>query len=153
MMCLLIPTLIASVSNFCLVYPELVEGLEPTFVALLPFSGGRSLWRRTQIDDYSSHPCGLLDPLIHFEDQENFHIRDGLRSKHSFPRVLILLSRDIYIFEYRCPFKAHTKCDDVRVRSSLLHIHVIRQSEFPRFDRPKMIEKVSISPRQINFPP
>ena len=54
--------------------------------------------RLLQVDSHPSHPCGLLDPLIHFEGQENLHL----------PRILILLSSDIPIFEYRCPFKAHT---------------------------------------------
>ena len=56
--------------------------------------------RLLQVDSHPSHPCGLLDPLIHFEGQENLHL----------PRILILLSSDIPIFEYRCPFKAHTIC-------------------------------------------
>jgi len=34
--------------------------------------------------------CGLLDPLIHFVGQENFHLPSGLT----------LLSSDILIFEY-----------------------------------------------------
>ena len=56
--------------------------------------------RLLQVDSHPSHPCGLLDPLIHFEGQENLHL----------PRILILLSSDIPIFEYRCPFKAQTIC-------------------------------------------